>query len=458
MKSKIFCLVVTTLFCINLLMAQERPNVIFILADDLGAGDLQCTGHPYAKTPNLDKLAGQGIRFDRAYMAGAWCAPSRYGLMSGQYPARYFDNTHELRPEEPTITRILNDAGYKTAHFGKWHLNARNSKTITPADFGIDEYFITNGPDNGKTWTKEQQNQEFWRAQTTDAYVDMTIDFITKNMNGNAPCPFYVNLWIYPTHSYIHPTPEQLAVYKDLKVEINDFSPYQQEFLKFVARHGDIDKAMQAYCADVTAMDKALGRLFRFLEESGLNKNTLVVFTSDNGPGPLTAQVTSGSVAKRYKELPDLLNSVGSARIYKERKTSLHDGGIRVPFIVSWPQQIPAGKVDEKSLIHGTDWLPTVASICKAKLPDGIYDGINVESSFRGNELQRKNAVFWSQAGSVGILSGNWKGIMGKNGAFELYDIMKDPTESKNLKATFPEVASEMEKYIDDWKKGMVVK
>jgi arylsulfatase A-like enzyme len=390
-------------------------------------------------------------------MPGAWCAPSRYGLMSGQYPSRYFDNTHELRPDEPTVTKVLNDAGYKTAHFGKWHLNARNSKNITPADFGIDEYFITNGPDNGKTWTKEQQNQEFWRAQTTDAYVDMTIDFITKNMNSVSPDPFYVNLWIYPTHSYIHPTPEQLAVYEGLKVDYNDFSPYQQEFLKFVAKHGDIDKAMQAYCADVTAMDKALGRLFRFLEESGLNKNTLVVFTSDNGPGPLTPQLKNESVVERYKELPDLLNSVGSAKIYKERKISLHDGGIRVPFIVSWPNHVPGGNVDEVSIVHGVDWLPTIASICNARLPEGIYDGINIKTSFLGNEFQRKKPVFWTQAGSVGILQGAWKGIMEKNGSFELYDIMKDPTESKNLKTTFAEVANGLEKQIVEWKKDIAV-
>ena len=100
-----------------------HPNIIFILADDLGAGDLQSTGHPYAKTPHLDKLASEGIQFERAYMAAAWCAPSRYGLMSGQYPARDFNTSRNLKPDEPTITKILNDAGYATAHFGKWHMN-----------------------------------------------------------------------------------------------------------------------------------------------------------------------------------------------------------------------------------------------------------------------------------------------------------------------------------------------
>lgn len=434
---------------------NKQPNVIFILADDLGAGDLQCTGHPYAKTPNLDRLAKNGVRFERAYMAGSWCAPSRYGLMSGQYPARYFDKTHNIRADEPTVTQVLKDAGYKTGHFGKWHLTERNNNTVTPEDFGIDEHFTTAPVGTTNTWTKEQRNEKYWRAKTTDAYVDMAIDFMKENNSDKSPKPFYMNLWIYPTHSYIHPTPEQLKVYEGLKVDYKDFSPYQQEFLKFVAKNGDINKAMQAYCADVTAMDKALGRLFDFLKESGLDKNTMVVFTSDNGPGPLTPQVKSESVVKRYEEKPDLLNSVGSSRIYKERKISLHDGGIRVPFIVSWPEQITKGTIDNKSVIHGTDWLPTVASICNVELPVGKFDGMDVKSAFLGNEIIRKDAIFWTQAGSLASLNGNWKGVLNKNEEFKLYDIEKDPAELNNVKSDNPEIAKELERSILHWKKEM---
>ena len=124
------------------------------------------------------------------------------------------------------------------------------------------------------------------------------------------PKPFYVNLWVYPTHSYIDPTPEMLAVYDNLKVDLNDFSKQQLEFLKFVSKHGDIDKAMRAYCADVTAMDNVLGRLFNYLKEKGLDKNTIVVFSSDNGPGPLTKQVETESVVERYKKKPTLFNLI----------------------------------------------------------------------------------------------------------------------------------------------------
>jgi arylsulfatase A-like enzyme len=120
------------------LKKPKQPNIIFILADDLGAGDLHCTGHPYAMSPNLDQLAERGIRFERAYMAGAWCAPSRFGLMSGQFPARDFDLTRNLKPDETCVTRILQDAGYTTAHFGKWHLTRGTEYSDSPDYFGID--------------------------------------------------------------------------------------------------------------------------------------------------------------------------------------------------------------------------------------------------------------------------------------------------------------------------------
>jgi N-acetylgalactosamine-6-sulfatase len=283
--------------------------------------------------------------------------------------------------------------------------------------------------------------------------VDKTIDFIEKNKSSQSTQPFYVNLWIYPTHSYIHPTPEQLEVYNGLQVDYNDFSPYQQEFLKFVAQHGDIDKAMQAYCADITAMDKALGRLFDYLKEEGLDKNTMIVFSSDNGPGPLTQQVISESVAERYIDRPDLLNSVGSAKIYKERKTSLHDGGIRVPFIVSWPDKTPEGKIDETSVIHGTDWLPTVASIAGIEIPEGRYDGTDVKAAFLGEVFERNKQIFWTHSGDIAILEDNWKGILTRDGEFKLYDIEKDPEELHNLRSKYPEIEEKIENSIRNWTK-----
>ena len=204
-------------------------------------------------------------------------------------------------------------------------------------------------------------------------------------------------------------------------------------------------------------MDKALGRLFNFLKSEGLDENTLVVFTSDNGPGPLTPQVISESVVERYHERPDLLNSVGSARIYKERKISLHDGGIRVPFIISWPGTVPQGIVDKTSVIHGTDCLPTLASICGVVLPEANYDGTDAKAAFMGHELDRAKDIYWTQGGSVACLRDQWKGILSKSDEFEMYDIEKDPEELNDLVTVHPDMAENFKQEILAWKKELAL-
>ena len=454
---KNLCALVLILFVVNTTLTSQntkQPNVILILADDLGAGDLHATGHPYAQTPHLDQLASEGIQFDRAYMAAAWCSPSRYGIMSGQYPARDFNASKNLKPDEPTITKLLKGAGYATGHFGKWHMSKEPAAAESPGDFGIDDHFTSNQSGTGKTWSKKEKNSKHWRERTTDAYVDMAIDFIDNNASSTATKPFYINLWVYPTHSYIDPTPEMLAVYDGLKVDFNDFSKQQQEFLTFVSKHGDIDKAMQAYCADVTAMDAALGRLLTHLREKGLDKNTIVVFSSDNGPGPLTNQIINESVVKRYKEKPTLLNSVGSAKNYRDRKASFHEGGIRVPYIVSWPGQFPQGKKDNNTIIQGVDWLPTIASICNVELPNGTFDGTDVKSAFYGKGNTRTEPLFWSENDNSVIMKDQWKGVKIKNN-FALYNIVKDASEENDLKSSNPELASAMEAELTKWHQSL---
>ena len=454
--NKLFFLVSFSFVLCHAIHAQKtkQPNIILILADDLGAGDLHVTGHPYVKTPNLDKLASKGVQFDRAYMAAAWCAPSRYALMSGQYPARDFNKNRNLKPNEASVTKLLKEAGYATAHFGKWHMNWGLDYMETPGDFGIDDHFTSNHNGNGRTWTKKERRSEHWREKSTDAYVDMAIDFIENNEAQNESKPFYINLWVFPTHSNINPTPEMLAAYDNLQVDMKDFSKQQQEFLKYVSKHGDINKAMHAYCADVTAMDKVLGRFFKYLKEKGMDENTIIVFTSDNGPGPLTHQISSKSIEARYKKSPLLLNSVGSAKNYSDRKASFHEGGIRVPFIVSWPGHFPEGKKDNSTLIQGVDWLPTVASLCNVELPNEPFDGMDVKSAFYGKGNVRKTPLFWEEKENAVIMKNNWKGIKMK-GQFALYDVEKDPSEAHDLKQTHSQLAQNMLTELTKWQKSL---
>jgi arylsulfatase A-like enzyme len=422
------------------LAETRQPNIIFILADDMGYGDLGVTGHPYAKSPHIDGLARDGRRFEQAYVSGAWCAPSRSALMGGVFPAREFNKTRVLPVDKPCLTSVLKEAGYATAHYGKWHIGKEKGMP-PPADYGIDESLTTQS--TGPTWPNEARKDPHYREKTTPKYIDLAIDFMTKNKEN----PFFINLWVYPTHSYINPTPEQLAVYKDLKVSIDDFeNPLQREFLEFVSEYGDVQDAMRAYCADITALDTEVGRLLKSVSDLQLDENTIIVFSSDNGPGPIE---NKGLVA-RYPKKPLLLNNVGSSGPYRDRKVSLHDGGIHVPFIVRWPAKVEAGTVDRETVIGGVDLLPTLASLVGASVPDEI-DGEDMSAAWLGDVTAREKPLFWNdRPGWSALRFDQWKAHLEK-GTLRLYDLTDDPSESVNLVAKYPEVAERCLKQLKQW-------
>ncbi len=425
------------LFALVSSLKAEQPNIIFILCDDLGYGDLGITGHPYVKSPNIDRLAEEGMRFEHGYMSGAWCAPSRSALMTGLYPSRYFNRTHEMDTEGVTLYRVLKSAGYATAHFGKWHMSGRKPDDPTPSMYGVDEDFIANG--NKEGWTKEERRQPHWREFTTKRYVDLTIDYLQRNKDNGKP--FFINLWVFPTHSYIDPTPAMLEPYKDLKVDINDFeNPLQREFLNWINEQGDVQDAMRAYCADVTELDNHVGRLMKALKEKGLDEQTLVIFASDNGPAPLGTIDRKQGLAKRIKESPTLINCVGSAGPFRARKSSLHDGGTRTPLFFRWPGKIPAGTMNTTTVFTGVDFLPTLATIAGAEIPEGL-DGENLVLALTGESVERSGPHFWNdRPGWITLREKQWKAHLQK-GEFRLYHILKDPSESNDVASRFPEVS-----------------
>ncbi|MEN8663219.1 MAG: sulfatase-like hydrolase/transferase, partial [Lentimonas sp.] len=301
---------------------DTRPNVIFILCDDLGYGDLAVNGHPYVKSPNIDRLATEGLTIQNAYMSAAWCAPSRYALMSGRYPAHYFQKTLTMDAEATNLYRILKNVGFTTAHFGKWHMSGKGPDAPTAADYGVDEDFIHNGKDEG--WTKEEREQPHWRENTTQRYIDLAINFIERQKATESP--FYLNLWVYPTHSYIDPRADMLEPYRDLQVDIQDFeNPLMRDFLTLISTQGDLQAAMRAYCSDVTELDNQIGRLLQALQDLGIDEDTMIVFSSDNGPPPLGGVHNRDQLTKRIKERPTLLNCVGSSGPFRDRKISLND-------------------------------------------------------------------------------------------------------------------------------------
>lgn len=430
-------------------LAQDQPNVIFILADDMGYGDMGIYGHPYTKTPHLDKLADSGKVFTQGYMSAAWCSPSRAALMTGIYPAREFLSTFCIDVEKPSITKILHNEGYKTAHFGKWHIggNKRMPDAPPPSEYGIDESFTTQSTGSG--FTSKDKKEPHYREHTTTKYIDLAIGFAKRNKKK----PFFINLWLYPTHSYIDPLPKYLERFKDLKVNIADFEgETQKAFLKYMSEHTDINKSMQAYCADVANLDDEIGRLLAALEKMNLDKNTIIIFSSDNGPGPILNNIEK--LQKRFITKPLLVNSVGSVGEFQGRKGSMYEGGIRAPWIIAWPKQIKKGTTDTETILTGVDFLPTLTTMVGAELPENlVIDGEDMSKAVLGASHARTKMSFFSDKPNWYVVrDGKWKAHLHLN-KIKLYDLENDKGEKVDLTEREPEVAKKYEKILRQMKK-----
>ena len=336
---------------------SKKPNFIFILADDLGWGDLGCYGHKLAKTPNLDRLAKQGTLFTQFYVCSGVCSPSRAAFMTGQFPARLRIHGHIATPKmnadrgmpdyldsnATTVSKLLQKTGYKTAHFGKWHLGSI-PQAPPPSEYGFDQHYSVNA--NGPGW---DQKQPYFRANSTEYIMDKTIQFIETNRDQ----PFYVQAWLLLTHATLHPTEEQMKPYQ--RFGPGGGVPYKG--------------AKMIYYASVSTIDKEIGRLMDKLRELRLAKNTVIIFSSDNGPEDIHIRNASHS-------------GIGSPGPFRGRKRSLYEGGIRAPFIVRWPAGTPAKKVDNNSLICGADLLPTLCSLANINLPSELQlDGEDMSSA-----------------------------------------------------------------------------
>src|SRR6185436_319046 len=367
--------------CVSLLLATaltaadtpaNRPNFIFILADDLGWSDLGSYGHPQIKTPNLDRLAKEGTLFTQFYVNGSVCSPSRCAFMTGQYPARHKIHGHYaehslnatrgmndwLDPRVPNVAALLKKAGYATAHFGKWHLGNGNGAP-PPTDYGFDESRTVNS--NGPGWDEPDLT---FRAKSSAAIADETIRFITAHKEK----PFYVNAWMLIPHATLNPSEEQMQPYARLKPGGKNF-PFKS--------------AAQVFYGSVTEMDKQIGRLLKSLDELGLADNTLILFSSDNGPEDIHVLNAGHS-------------GVGSAGPFRGRKRSLYEGGIRVPGIIRWPGKVPAGKMDDDSVAAGVDWLPSVCKLAGIEIPGNHKsDGEDASDIFLGHSRARSKPLLW---------------------------------------------------------------
>lgn len=424
----------------------RRPNIIFILADDLGWGDLSGYGHDRLQTPNLDRLATQGTLFTQFYVNGSVCSPSRAAFMTGQFPARHRIHghyatpelndrrgmSHWLDPQTPNVARLLKAAGYATAHIGKWHLSPGSGTPESPdpakpqiKDYGFD--FVGTGERGG---AEVSRDDPYFRARSTRLFVDEALQFI-KASQGQ---PFYVNLWTLVPHATLNPTEEQM-----------------KPFDRFSSASVAHKSPATIYYASVTDLDTQVGRLLAELDKLGLANDTLIVFSSDNGPEDINIRNASHS-------------GVGSAGPFRGRKRSLYEGGVRVPFIVRWPGRVPAGKVNNEAIVAGVDFLPTVCKLAGVTVPaNHALDGEDASDVLLGKMRTRGKPLLWEwrfqifgeryhRSPILSIREGKWKLLFNPDRSrIELYDIPADPGERNNLADRQPEVVARLSKQALAW-------
>ncbi|TWT81320.1 Arylsulfatase precursor [Planctomycetes bacterium CA13] len=423
--------------------AQEKPNIVFILADDLGYGDLGCYGHPYAKTPNIDGLAKSGTRFSRFYATGVTCQPSRTGFMTSRHPRSFERRIGDFGfADRATITQLLKNNGYATGHFGKWHIGPgaegkKASEKIPPVpNYGIDEVKIIGSL---KDRTKGRDDDTF----------EATIDFIQRHKDE----PFYVNVWAHITHFSIPSDTVFAEKFRDLQVDESLFGPYMKANKFDICRDEwgrSVDDCMKNYLADVWSLDAAIGRLLKKLDQLGLSQNTIVVFASDQGPARNTLNTSKANQVGDTTRA----NMMGWPKELRGGKHEMYEGGVRIPFIVRWPGKVPVDTVNETSILSGLDFLPTLCHLTDTPYDKDQFEGLNVADVWLGKERNPERYLYWKKQYPT-ALHGDWKYHVNRRDGDELYDLVNDPNETVNVIAKHPEKASSMLKSITAWDESL---
>ena len=410
---------------------STRPNVIFILADDLGWGDLSCYGRPDYRTPNLDRLAAHGMRFSDAYSASAICTPTRCAFITGRYPGRLkiglveplpaSNHTVGLDPDHPTIASLLKASGYQTALIGKWHLGFRPE--WGPNAHGFDEFFGVlagaadyhlhkNGlgqPDLYENLTPVERN-----GYLTDLLTDRAVNYINRRRTA----PFYLSLHYTAPH----------WPWQDRKGgERVNFTDKTIEPIK-MGRGG----SLKLYAEMMRSLDEGVGRVLKALKAAGLDRNTLIIFTSDNG-------------GERFSyEWP-----------FSGEKGDLKEGGIRVPAIVRWPGTIPANRVTSQTAIT-MDWTATILAVAGAQPANGYpLDGIDLLPILKGETTVSDRTLFWRIGKQDAVREGKWKYY--RDGAQRrLFDLSVDQHEQADFSATNKDVLERLSAAFLNWDRQML--
>ena len=439
-------LIVLCIACANNVTAQgsKKPNIIFILADDLGYGDLGCYGQQKIKTPNIDLLSKNGMRFTNFYSGSTVCAPSRASLMTGQHTGHVSirgNGDVPLKTNETIIPEVLKQKGYTNGMVGKWGLGMKGT-TGEPVKKGWD-FFAGHLHHKEGHFQKPDSAWQLINGVTTrikipgqtyvnEWFTQSAMDFIRTNKDR----PFFLYV------SFTLPHAELTVPGKYLNQYLNDdsSSKFGPEIEHPSGRHyGPQANPKAAYAAMISQMDDYVGQIMKLLEELKLDENTLVVFTSDNG-----THIEGG---RSREDAVEFFKSSGSLRGIKR---DLYEGGIRVPFIVSWKKQIPAGKTADLPFAFW-DVLPTFAELTNTNPP--FNDGISFLPTLLGKTQKvRKDFLYWEfyeNGFKQAVRKGNWKAIRFYKGInpdrIELYDLSKDIAEKNNLASQSPDIVKQME-------------
>lgn len=447
-------------FAVPNLRAEERPNFVVILCDDLGWGDLASYGHPHIKTPNLDRLAVEGMRLTSFYSAAPVCSPSRVGLLTGRNPNRagvydwipHVEQRNQsgkasralvhMRKEEVTLPQVLQKAGYATALSGKWHCNAdfNTAGQPQPGEAGFDHWFATQNNaapshENPVNYVRNGNEVGPLEGYSCQLAAREAIDWIEALPKEK---PFFLYLAFHEPHEPVASPPELVKGYEG------------------IARNEDEAE----YFANVENMDRAVGELMATLDRLKLAENTVVVFSSDNGPETLN----------RYRASNRSYGTPGPLRGMKLWTT---EAGCRVPGIVRWPAKIKPGQVSDEA-VSSLDFLPSFASLAGASLPEGLaLDGADMMAALNGGKVAREKPLFWIYFNAlneqrVAMREGDWKILAKLNGGklptvsnvtegsaakvrqavltdFSLFEIAKDQGEERDLAQEQPDKLKEMQ-------------
>jgi arylsulfatase A-like enzyme len=469
---------------------EELPNIVLLISDDHGWDEVGYNGHPFVKTPVLDEMAASGLRFDRFYSAHPTCSPTRGSLLTGRHPNRYgtFGPNWSLRPEEISIAHLLKKAGYATAHFGKWHVGpVKKDSPTSPGAMGFHEWLShDNFFEIDPVLSRNGEAPQKIEGESSEILIDEAIKFIQQSKNKNKP--FFTLVCFGSPHEPYIGLPKDLALYDNLPDSLNNKKTRLTSLETGRGTWRPLGDVLQERYAEITAMDRAIGKLRAYLSENNLRENTLFIYFSDNG--------TCGSASR-----------TGLTR--REGKGSMYEGGILVPGVLEWPAVIrePAST---SAIVVTTDFMQTLAELTGQPLPERPLDGKSMVPIFKDPAIQRnKPHYFWQFnrdlfddvcepyinpelqegttplskmadgrftrsfwnckysaisesdfAGARVMMNDRYKliveGDTPNEKGYELYDIQNDPGETNNLADEYQEIVDEMQADLREWQESVL--